>query len=366
MKPSNELNPLDGHPTGLNFNGESIYCGIDVHARQWTVCVRDKEFELKKFTQPPEAEKLSSFLKRTYPGADYYAVYEAGFSGFWAQRRLQEQGIKCMVIHPADVPGTDKEKQQKTDAVDCRKLARSLSKGDLKPIYIPSEEMTSDRHLLRTRKQLVQDQTRYKNRILSMLKFEGIIIPESYKQSTHFSNQLIVWLQGLPLKKTSKEALQLKLEPLKSIRINLLQANRNIRALSQSDHYKEQAQLLRSIPGIGLINSMIILTELGEIKRFTTFDHWSSYFGLTPLIYQSDETLKVRGITHRCNHLLREALVESAWQAVYRDPALLMSYKEYCKRMNKNKAIIRIARKLLSRIRYVLVNKVPYQIAVVK
>ena len=350
----------------LNFKGESIYCGIDVHARQWTVCVRDNQFELKKFTQPPEPDKLSSFLKRTYPGADYYAVYEAGFSGFWAQRRLQEQGIKCIIIHPADVPGTDKEKQQKTDVVDCRKLARSLSKGDLKSIYIPSEQMTSDRHLLRTRKQLVADQTRYKNRILSMLKFEGINIPEGHKQSTHFSNQFNSWLQNLSLRQTTKEALQLKLEPLKSIRVNLLHANRNIRALSLSDNYKEQVELLRSIPGIGLINSMTILTELGDIKRFTTFDHWCSYFGLTPLIHQSDETLKVRGITHRCNHLLREALIESAWHAVYRDPALLMSYKEYCKRMNHNKAIIRIARKLLSRIRYVLLNKVAYQIAVVK
>ena len=122
----------------LNFKGESIYCGIDVHARQWTVCIRDRQFELKKFTQPPEADKLSSFLKRTYPGANYYAVYEAGFCGFWPQRQLQAAGIKCMVTHAADVPSTDKEKREKTDPVDCRKLARSLCNGDLKSIYIPS------------------------------------------------------------------------------------------------------------------------------------------------------------------------------------------------------------------------------------
>src|SRR5436190_11738466 len=122
----------------LNFEGQNLYCGIDMHAKQWTVCVRDDSFELKKFTQPPEATKLSAFLKRAYPGANYYAVYEAGFCGFWAQRQLEALGIKCMVVHPADVPTTDKEKQDKNDGVDSRKLARSLCDGNIKPIHIPS------------------------------------------------------------------------------------------------------------------------------------------------------------------------------------------------------------------------------------
>ena len=350
----------------LNFKGENIYCGIDVHANQWTVCVRDDSFELKSFTQPPEAKKLAAFLKRTYPQANYHAAYEAGFCGFWAQRQLEAEGINCIVVHPADVPTTDKEKQEKTDPVDCRKLARSLGDKNLKALYIPSEEMTSDRHLLRTRKQLVQDQTRYKNRIQSMLYFEGIPTPEGYKKSTHFSKQFILWLEALKMRTTAKESLQLKLDMLKKIREQLLEANRQVRKLSCTEPYKQQVELLRSIPGIGLINSMIILTELGDIKRLENFNSWCSYFGLTPSVYQSDETVHVRGITHRCNHLLREALVESAWQTVWRDPALLMCFKQYCKRMNKNKAIIRIARKLLSRIRYVLLNKTEYEIAVVK
>lgn len=92
---------------------------------------------------------------------------------------------------------------------------------------------------------------------------------------------------------------------------------------------------------------MILLIELEDITRFSTFDHLRSYAGLKPEIYSSSETVVIKGLTHRCNVLVRTALVESAWKTVTKDPALLMAYKEYKKRMNYNKAIIRIAKKLL-------------------
>jgi len=110
---------------------------------------------------------------------------------------------------------------------------------------------------------------------------------------------------------------------------------------------------------------MIFLTELNNITRFETFDHLCSYAGLKPDIYSSSDTIIVKGITHRCNSLVRESLVESASKAIAKDPALLMAYKQYKKRMNYNNAIIRITKKLLRRIRYVLLHQTPYITAVV-
>jgi transposase len=352
--------------SALSFAGQNIYCGIDVHKKNWSVCVRSDEFELKTFSQPPQPEVLVDFLTRNYPGASYYAVYEAGFSGFWAQRALTQRGVRCKVIHPADVPSTDKDRQQKTDKVDCRKLAQSLKEGRMEGIYIPTEQQVDDRGIMRTRQQLVQDQTRLKNRISSMLDFYGLTIPEGYKNSSHFSKRYISWLEQLRLSESAKLSLQMKLESLKAIRVQLLQAQRHVRALSKGEQYKVSVALLRSIPGVGLINAMLFSTETGEVKRFKNLDKLCSYVGLTPNIYSSAETIHVGGITHRCNHILREALIESAWCAIRKDPALLMAYKEFVKRMNYNKAIIKIARKLLNRIRYVLLNQTKYVVAVVQ
>ncbi|MEP6512706.1 MAG: IS110 family transposase [Parafilimonas sp.] len=122
---------------------------------------------------------------------------------------------------------------------------------------------------------------------------------------------------------------------------------------------------MRSIPAIGEINAAVMLFELQDVSRFKRFDNLCSYVGLVPNTDDSGETKKSKGITNRTNHYLRTALVESSWSVVRRDPALLMKYKTYCRKMEKNKAIIRIAKHLLSRINYVLKNKKEYVIGVV-
>ena len=223
----------------------------------------------------------------------FRSVYEAGFSGFWAQRTLEKQGVTCKVIHPADVPSTDKERQQKTDKVDCRRLSLSLKEDRMEGIYIPSEQQVNDRDILRARQQLVKDQTRCKNRISSMLDFYGIPIPPGYKESSHFSKRFIGWLEALDLSESAKVSLQLKLGSLNGIRGQLLVANRHINKMDKSPQYKDSVELLRSIPGIGLLNAMIFLTELGDIKRFNAFDKLCSYVGLTPNVYSSAETTPV-------------------------------------------------------------------------
>ena len=119
-------------------------------------------------------------------------------------------------------------------------------------------------------------------------------------------------------------------------------------------------RLLRTIPGIGEINAAVILFELQDINRFERFNCLCSYVGLIPDTAESGDIKRKRAITQRSNHYLRAALVESSWSVVRKDPALLLKYKTYCRHMEKNKAIIRITKHLLSRINYVLKNRQEY------
>jgi hypothetical protein len=61
---------------------------------------------------------------------------------------------------------------------------------------------------------------------------------------------------------------------------------------------------------------------------------------------------------------LRSALIEAAWTAIRIDPALMDAYQKLTKRMQGKYAIIRIARKLLRRMRTMLLTGQPYQIGV--
>jgi hypothetical protein len=76
-------------------------------------------FEHSTFTQLPDPSVLVNYLTRNFPGATYHAVYEAGYSGFWIHDQLRGKGIDCIVVNPADIPTTDKERTGKTDKADC-------------------------------------------------------------------------------------------------------------------------------------------------------------------------------------------------------------------------------------------------------
>jgi transposase len=352
----------------IDFTGQNIYAGFDVHKKDWKVTIMAEDTFYKTFTQPPNPEVLYNYLKSNFPGGNYYSAYEAGFCGYWIHDKLTSFGIKSMVVNPADIPTTHKERVQKEDKRDSRKIAKSLSSGTLIPIYTPTIQSQRNRSLLRTRAMLVKDMARYKNRIKSFLFFYGISIDDVYAQSKkHWTKRFISWLENLDIDgETGKEALQVLISECKNLRTSILKVTRQVRVLSQTAIYKEQVILLKSIPGIGLLTAMTILTELETVNRFSNLDKMCGYIGLVPSTKSSGEKEKSGDITSRGHGVLRAAIIESSWVAIKNDPSLMKCYILYIKRMDSNKAIIKIAKKLLSRIRFVLANKTPYRCLIEK
>lgn len=352
----------------IDFSNQNIYAGLDVHRKDWKVTIMVDEIVHKTYVQPPDPKILFNYLNKNFPGGNYNSAYEAGFCGFWIHNKLTKAGIKSIVANPADIPTTNKEKSQKEDKRDSRKLAKCLKNNDLTPIYVPSEKTIDDRLLVRMRSSLVKDLRRNKQRIKSFLYFNGIKYPEEfYKSQSHWSRRFIIWLEKLcEEEKNSTIALKILIDQVKYLRTNLLEITRKIKTLSKTSRYYEDSVLLQTVPGIGLITSMIILTELETIERFKSLDRLCSYIGLIPSTNSSGEKEKTGDITPRGHSVLRSAIIESAWVAVRLDPALMIKFIELCKRMDKNQAIVRVAKKLVSRIVYVLKNKKQYIKSVVK
>lgn len=351
------------------FEGQSFYIGIDVHKKSWKVTILSEQHEHKTMSQNPDPKTLANYMKRNFPGGIYYAVYEAGFSGFEACRNLRELGINCIVIHPADVPTSQKEKLQKTDKADSRKLARSLRSNEFEAIHIPDRILEADRALVRQRFKLAKDITRTKNRVKSLLFQFGIKIPDRFtiSQTRHWSKVYINWLKQLPIEEKSlRQTLDNYIQTGEIQRKELLSVTRQVRKLTQEERYKCNYQLLITLPGIGLKTAMAFLTQIGNIRRFKHFDHLCNYVGLVPMMYGSGEKMQAGKMIRRGRKEIKIMLIEASWQAVRKDPALMARFNELSKRMHKNKAIIRIAKKLLSRMRYVLINQQEYVLGVVE
>jgi transposase len=343
-----------------DFTGTTIYVGIDVHLKSWNITLYNEQQYLRKFQQDANPQILVKHLTSNYPGAHFKLAYEAGFCGFWIQRALVQAGMECIVVNAADVPQTDKGSKMKNDVTDSFRIAESLKGGMLKPIFIPDTQTESDRTVIRYRHSLHKDLVRCKTRIKSFLNHFGIKLLPQFENSK-WTIALIQWLKGLEFPHASMRlTLSRMIEQVEQLQQKLLELSRDIRAMIRSEQYCHNAKLLMSVPGIGALTAISMLTEIGSIKRFPTFYKFNSFIGLCPTEFTSGDNGHKGFITPRHHSQLRSLLIEMAWSAIRLDPAINLVYNEYKKRMTAKRAIIRIARKMLNRIYFVLNKQQPY------
>lgn len=347
-----------------DFSNHHFFVGIDVHRKSWKVTVRTAYHELATFSADPSPEALARHMRRTYPQGTYHSVYEAGFSGFWIHEELKALGIDTCVVHPADVPTTGKERAFKTDKRDSRKLARELASGSLKPLYVPSEEAQALRSLSRLRQKMVSHQTRLKNRIKGLCYFYGHHLPPHHELA-HWSRRFITHLEEMAARFEDERRLVFThlLEELDAVRVRKLQLIRELRQALYERAPGVMASLL-SVPGVGFVTAATLYCELIDIERFSSRDKLCSYVGLVPSTADSGPRTRHGGITVRHNTYVRAMLIEASWTAVRKDPALTEAFLDLAQRMPRNQAIIRIARKLLNRIRHVWKNGCRYEVSV--
>lgn len=243
---------------------------------------------------------------------------------------------------------------------DCRKIAICLSNPSVSSIHVPDKELQYDRSIVRSRIKISRDGTRVKNRVKAHLQFYGLSLGE--EGSKHWSKAYVDKLRHWSIEKQDS-ALGLLLDELTALRQLKLKALQELRKLARQDRYQSKVKLLLSIPGIGLCHAMCFATKIGDIKRFKNLDQLSCMIGLIPNTNASGEKAGVGRMTKRGKTEVKNLLIEAAWVAIRCDPDLRTSFEHLSPRMQKNKAIVRIARRLLNRIRAVLLHQKPYKIA---
>lgn len=350
------------------FKNQRVDTGIDVHRKSWRVSPRGNGTELKNYSQNASPRELYEHLSNTYPGAEYYTVYEAGYCGFWIHEELTKMGIKNIVVNPADVPTKHKEKVRKTDRIDARKLARELEKGNLEGIYIPSKFHQELRSLCRLRSHLVTDQTRMKNRIKAHMAFFGKSLPAE-DESKHWSAKFIKYLREVKFSyPMGKRTLEILLDELGNIRKAIVAVTKALREYAKPFAYEEIVKRLYStVPGVGYTTAISFYTEIMDIQRFPDIAHLASFVGFTSMSDSSGEEENDLGMTVRRNKYLRTLLIEAAWIAIRVDPAMYLYFSNQLKKGKERKKVITaVAKKLLSRMRHVWLYNQDYVCGVIQ
>lgn len=352
---NNNLKPVNQLP----FAEFLIFLGIDVHLNSWKVTARLNGRELKTFSCDPCAETLLKSLMKLFPGAKFKSVYEAGFTGFSTHRSLEKAGIKNIVVNPADIPLSDKDKKAKSDTRDSRTLAKKLESDDLKAIYVPTLQQERFRTVCRLREQLKKDKRRIMAQIRSFFYTKGVKL-DKYIWGKAKTAELRQKMVG----KADEVVVRIQLDRIDYLNTQIAAATEEIERMTALDRRVEEKAILETAPGIGPTTSEALLSEVMSPDRFENDDHLCSYIGLIPDTRSTGGKDMPCGLTNRRNGRLRHVIIEAAWVASKKDPDLILAYDKLIKRMKASDAIIRIAKKLVRRIRRIWLNMEPYQLSV--
>ena len=93
--------------------------------------------------------------------------------------------------------------------------------------------------------------------------------------------------------------------------------------------YTELNSVINTIPGIGAINGSMILSEIGDIRRFSNPSQLIAFAGLDPIVNQSGSfRAKSTRMSKRGSGVLRYALVNAAWNVSLNNETFRNYYDE--------------------------------------
>jgi len=273
-----------------------------------------------------------------------------------------ETAAAAAAVPPSLIP-VETGNKVKTDKRDSLKLALLLDKGMLKEIYVLSREQRMTRDLLRTRKQLVEHRGDVMRQIKSKLLFHSIEIEGEALRK--WSSR---YLKNIHDHDFPSESLKAAFDALLKVYGDLSETirtmDKKVRDLSKRSKYKDDVALLMTVPGIGCLSAMEILTEMGDVSRFRSNEHLASFLGLTPAEYSSGDRTRRGRITRCGNKWIRTCLIESSWTLIGHDPVMREKYDTLKRRRGAKRAIVAIARSLAGRIRGLLLRREEYVLGV--
>ncbi len=260
-------------------NGESIWVGVDVHKKNYSVAVLSGNGVIHTYHASSDNQALlRQFSER---GIKITAlVYEAGLTGFSLARACQQAGVKVMAVSANKIPRSPLP-GAKTDAIDCMNLAVLAAKGLLKPIAIPSVEQEQKRAVVRRRVQLTRSIRVVKSRIKSLLICHGIAEPDGLQ---HWAKKGREALAAMPLPELLRELMDSHIAEL-----NFLEKQRCEVEASIKRVMLPKDDVLQTVPGVGPIISAAFRAEIFSPERFSRSDQLSSFLGLAPCLRQSGQ-----------------------------------------------------------------------------
>lgn len=257
-----------------------FYCGIDLHARTMYLCLLNRDGEILVHRNMPAGPE--PLLKAIAPyREDLVVCVECIFTWYWLADLCAREGIPFVLGHALYMKAIHGGKA-KNDKIDAQKIAVLLRGGMLPQAYVYPAELRATRDLLRRRIHLMRKRAELLAHIQNTNSQYNL--PEIGKKIAYKANR-----DGVA-ERFADPAVQ------KSIEVDLalighydqLLRDMELAVLKTAQHHDANTlYLLRTVPGIGEILSLVLLYEIHDIQRFPRVQDFVSYCRLVKCAKES-------------------------------------------------------------------------------
>lgn len=302
-----------------------IMIGIDVAKDKLDVCLLEETGNKHQETfdnNKSGINKLHRWLKKQAAKTAHVCLEATGVYGELVAETLHKRGYVVSVVNPARIKayGASQMQRNKTDGLDAALIADYCRTQEPPAWEPPALELKELRALARHLDDLKQEKQRAKNRLEAQTTSRG-------------SNDVIRHLKAQVafLDKQIVQTQQLIKDHIK-----------------RHPDLKQQADLLKSIPGIGVITACRLMAELGDLRRFDDVREVVAFVGLNPAQHQSGRKNATHGISRMGRASLRAALFMPAIVAKHSNPRLSIWSEQLSQRgLTGKQVIVAVMRKLL-------------------
>jgi len=288
------------------------WIGIDDHADKLTIAhfVGNQKQAAKEWEVAPTEAGLRQLVRwlKDLKGP-VRCVYEAGPCGYELYRLLVSKGIDCSVAAPSLTPRKPGERI-KTNRRDARKLAELLRGGVLTMIIVPDQRQESVRDLQRARDDVRRAVMSARHRLSKFLLRHG----RRFRDGSNWGGRHWQWIRSQKMDQPYEQiVLDHYIEVLEARQEELRTLDRHVLNVAKEPDYAPMVAQLCTLRGVDVLSAMIILSELGDLRRFTSARQLMAAVGLVPSEYSTGDKTRRFGITKTGNAHVRHVLVQASW-----------------------------------------------------
>lgn len=358
-----------------------ICCGIDVHKTFLVATIITSNGITPHYSKKRFSTFNNSILqfKQWLIDNNCFDVCMESTGKYWVPvHNLLEDTIRITIANPKWVKAV---KGNKDDTKDSKWIGDLFRLGLVPGSYIPQKPIRILREYTRYRSKLVSCKSSEKNRFQNAftvcnVALDAVVSDMFGKSATYITDYLISSDTFDPeycaslLQKSLKKKASSVIESIEGYQITQAQKERMVMVRSHLNYinnsidkldkalskmvkpYESTIELLCTIPGVDRQSAITIISEIGtDMSQFSNSKRLCCWAGLTPGNNESAGKKKSVRIT-RAGVYLKPALVQVAHAAVKSDksPYYKIKYERIYKRRGKKRAIIAIARMILTAI----------------